>query len=592
MTRFSLVLIVIACIGISVCIAFAEDTAINGATIYGEVIEANINARAEQIPIEGATVKIISSDGKERTVKTDAKGKYKISGLPAGRYTMSTHKDGYASRKGKSFVIARGGEISNVIKMIKKGNINQNQIKINLQKFEFLLQRVEESVAQRYKLDKSAVAALRQSILQEVNTVLKQETQNSREFTAALVGDNLGLLELLSHPNTKRTFAKHLTETQLQDYINFTKARRQQYQQAIVRIMTAFMDQAFSLTPNQRGKITQSLFQITKDRHLSLMNILSQPFQEVVVNLLHEKSNASLNEILTKKQLEIWQGWKNLEENKPTLADLARAVGKEMEREIPKLDQGSNTNLDEPHDEAQENIHKSQPWQLAEAVLTAHIEEFGPLNEHANQRLALVFKGVIPQFIDNQKEYANTKNLVLETLSTLMVSVNNDTITRENAVKKLNVMRQAYWGTKNINKQNKKNTEPSMVDNLILQYITKSVFFARISEIINHPLYQQTIKDILSEEMYAQYNKRQTEREIFRQQASRDVVVALFDRFLLLNNAQRKHFENTVAKLTLPTMSNSNVGLVFMFLELYININPDLLSPWQQNVLATGGMQE
>ena len=101
MTRFSFLLIVIACIGISICITFAEDTAENGATIYGEVIEANINARAERIPIEGVEVKIVASDGKTYTTKSDAKGKYKISGFPAGRYTMSTHKDGLCQPKRK-----------------------------------------------------------------------------------------------------------------------------------------------------------------------------------------------------------------------------------------------------------------------------------------------------------------------------------------------------------------------------------------------------------------------------------------------------------------------------------------------------------
>ncbi|RKU05802.1 hypothetical protein C6501_19580 [Candidatus Poribacteria bacterium] len=578
MTRFSFLLIVIACIGISVCIAFAEDTSVNGATIRGEVTEAI----GKQNPIGGATVKIISSDGKERTVKTDAKGKYEYKGLPAGRYTIKIYKRGYGTRVSGPKVVTTGGELYYPAKMV-------NEIKRLKWLVEAFLEHVCADIGTRYSLDRKVVVALYQSIQESIENVFKLD--GSVPTYPRATDGYIALHEaLLSHPDTKSAFAKHLTETQLQDYIDFTKARRQRYQQAIVRIMTAFMDQAFSLTPNQRGEITQSLFQITKDRHLSLMNILSQPFQEVVVNLLHEKPTVSLNKILTKKQLEIWEGWKNLEENKPTLADLARAVGKEMERSTPKLDQGFNTNLDEPHDEAQENIHKSQPWQLAEAVLTAHIEEFGPLNEHANQRLALVFKGVIPQFIDNQKEYANTKTLVLETLSDLMVSVNNDTITRENAVKKLNVMRQAYWGTKNINKQNKKNTEPSMVDNLILQYITKSVFFARIFEIINHPLYQQTIKDVLSEEMYAQYNKRQTEREIFRQQVSRNVVVALFDRFLLLNDAQLKHFENTVAKLTLPTMNN--VGLVYMFLECFLNIDPNMLSLWQRNAFATGGMQE
>ena len=217
---------------------------------------------------------------------------------------------GYASRKGKSFVIARGGEISNVIIMIKKGNINQNKIKINLQRIEFLLQRVEESVAQRYKLDKPAVTALRQSILQEVNTILKQETQNSREFTAALVGDNHGLLELLlSHPNAKMAFAKHLTETQLQDYIDFTKARRQRYQQAVVQLTTAFLDQVLSLTVDQRESLAKLLLDAINDKPgLDFMNMLGSTLQRGVVNLIHDTLKISLDDTLNQTQAKIWQG--------------------------------------------------------------------------------------------------------------------------------------------------------------------------------------------------------------------------------------------------------------------------------------------
>ncbi len=84
MNRFSFVLTAIVYIGISACVALAEGNATQGSTIRGEVIDAT----KDQNPIEGVTVKIVSSDGKEWTVKTDAKGKYKFTNLPADNYTL------------------------------------------------------------------------------------------------------------------------------------------------------------------------------------------------------------------------------------------------------------------------------------------------------------------------------------------------------------------------------------------------------------------------------------------------------------------------------------------------------------------------
>ena len=75
---------------------------------------------------------------------------------------------------------------------------------------------------------------------------------------------------------------------------------------------------------------------------------------------------------------------------------------------------------------------------------------------------------------------------------------------------------------------------------------------------------------------------------MFHQQASKDLVVAFYDTLLLLDDSQRKHFENTVAKLRLPAMSD--IGFAYMFLECFLYINPKMLSLWQMNVLKTGGM--
>ncbi len=143
MTRFSLILMFIACMFMSVGIVMAQEegaeapmdeepvveaeepTSVEepmggGATIKGEVIDTS----TEQKPIEDVTVTITnSSDGQEHMVKTNQDGQYEKTGLPAGRYTISVAKDGYGNRVGKSKVVAEGGEIFDRIKMREKDNI-------------------------------------------------------------------------------------------------------------------------------------------------------------------------------------------------------------------------------------------------------------------------------------------------------------------------------------------------------------------------------------------------------------------------------------------------------------------------------------
>ncbi len=562
MTRFIYVLIAIACFGMFACIALAEENAVEGATVRGEIIEAT----AEQDPIEGVEVKIVASNGKTHTTQTDANGTYKFLGIPAGRYTISMQKDGYGRRKGTSFIVVRGGEIFDRIKMIKRDKIGQNKTKINLQRIEFLLQRVEESVAQRYKLDKPASVALRQSILQEVNTLLKEGNPNSRKFTAASVSGNLGLLELLlSYPNTKMAFAKHLTETQLQDYINFTKARRQQYREAVVQILAAFLDQVLSLTGDQRENIMKLLLDTINDKPGSdLMNIFSSTLQQGAVNFIHDKLNISLDNILNQTQGKIWQGIVDQEKNRYMFVDIVDVKTFDPPVETGKINEKSNETQEHQVD-GEDNPPESQMWMLAEAVLTAHTEQLGTLNESASKRLELVTKGVIQDYIEAQNPNSREKRKHLDELMALMVAVMQQDIPREQAAVKLEAMKKVLSDQKGANKRWSS---------------------AELYNITNHPLYQQTIKDVLSEDTYTQYIEQQTEKLDFRQQASRDLIVAFINILLLLDDAQQKQLKMTAAQLTLPLLSDE--GQQMMFIEFFIRMDDEILSPWQQSVFKGG----
>ena len=119
MTRFSFVLALIACVGMSVSTVFAQDAAINGGTVRGQIVDTT----DKQNPIEGVEVKIVNVEGKEFTTTTDANGDYVRAGLPAGRYLISIYKDGYGDRLGRPVTVVNGGDHFMPLKMTEKSGI-------------------------------------------------------------------------------------------------------------------------------------------------------------------------------------------------------------------------------------------------------------------------------------------------------------------------------------------------------------------------------------------------------------------------------------------------------------------------------------
>ncbi len=538
---FSFVLI-IACISMSACIAFAEKNAINGATIGGEVIEV----MGENAPIQGATVKIVGSDGKEWKVKTDVEGKYEYTGLPAGRYTINVYKRGYNPWVGKSKVVAAGGERFDRIKMRKKDDFETRFA-------EGLLQHVAEDIGKRYKLDASIVKKLHRSIFEALDTVLEQKNgEEIEDFAEAEKYGSIGfILGMLSHPNYKPAFAKYLTETQLQDYLDFMKARQQQVQQAIAQFMTAFLDQALSLTVNQREKIEKLLLNTINDKpELDLMNIMNGPLPKAIGDLLHNKLHISLDSVLNQTQSKIWEVMIDFYDGK----DL---VGIET-FEVPSENAAEK-------DEINKVPPKSQKWILAEAILMAHTEQLGTLNESASKRLEIATKGVIQQYLEAQIPNIDDDFKFIAEIGDLMQAFMWQSISRDEAIEKLGSMKNELWGEKDTNKR---------WDKIELHQIT------------NHPLYQQAIKDVLSEDVYLQYKAHQAERKNFRIQASRNLALAFIDMIVLLNEAQRQQIKMITAQLTIPSLNYKELQM--MFAELFIRMDHEILSPWQQSVFKGG----
>ena len=119
MARLSFVLMLMACAGMSISIVFAQDDGVNGGTVEGKITDTS----SQQHPIESVQVKIVGTDGKEYKATTDENGDYERMGIPAGRYLISIHKEGYGDRVGKPVTVVNGGRHFVPLKMTQKSNI-------------------------------------------------------------------------------------------------------------------------------------------------------------------------------------------------------------------------------------------------------------------------------------------------------------------------------------------------------------------------------------------------------------------------------------------------------------------------------------
>ena len=524
MTRFSFGLILATCISISFSVLWegfvtpiaAQNEAANGGTLRGKITDTT----AEQNPIEGVDVQIYDQNGvHDFTVKTDVNGEYKCSSIPAGRYLIHIFKRGYGNRHRKSVTIVDGGDHFVPLRMVKKDNA-EDRWRVGL------LQHITQNIGKRYNLKEPVVKALHRSIRKALDAVLEQNNQDVSEFAGTGQEGSIGLIDgLLSHPDCKAAFAKHLTEKQLQDYIAFTKKLRHRDQQAVAQYITAWIDQELDLTIDQRKNLVQLLLDATANEAFPIsINLLEIDILEAV-QLVNEKLKISLDGLLTQTQHDILRG---------VFAKKAMRGNEVGETEF-------------------------QLRLFAEAKLTAHTKFLGHLDEKASQRLTVAIKGTIQQYFEAREKDAETMFHEVEAM--LMGLVEAGEMKREDAADTLNDMRRGLGNENGAIRRQLPNADITM-----------------------HPLYQQTIKDVLSEEAFAQYTARQAERENWHQQALRDVTVASLSTQLILDDTQRKQLETTAAELTVDQLKTD--AAPDMFYQLLQRTNHEMLSPWQQEALT------
>ena len=565
MRRLRYVLIGVACVGISLGVVLAQQDALSGGTLRGQITDLT----PAQNPIEGVEVKIVAQDsGQEFITKTEADGNYKHAGLPAGRYLIRISKDGYNERTGKPVTIVDGGEHFIPLKMTRKGAIEpffkvRRDERMNVvikQRIVSLIQRVAKGVGKRYTLDETVINAFHQSVLNAIGSVLEQDGGLS-VFARAVEEGNMSLLEmLLAHPGCKAAFAKHLSKVQLQDYLEFTEAREIRDRQAVVQWIAATLDKELSLKAHQREHIVESLLNAAdNDLFPNAMNALWLS-PEQAAQLVHYRLKVSLNGVLSEAQSKVWQGLVSAKTNEVDMFIIAPEVGIKRIIKVDGIDAkdvaGPNKrfvfipNEPDEHIGIEEEVEVviediaidpqgMQPWieinpintdtaktpeqmmEITEAKLAAHTELLGALDERAARRLALVTKGVA-------QEYIEARDRDREAMGKL----------------------RRDGGSK--------------------------------TAITSHPMYQQAIKDVLSEEAFAAYSKHQAERETLSQQALRGMVVAGMDMQLLLDETQRERLETAVSQL-IPGPLNEGSSLISMFFQLFPQtVDFEVLTPWQR----------
>ena len=592
MDRLGFVLIVVICvITMSDGVIFAQNTPANGGTLRGQITDLT----PAQNPIEGVEVKIVAQDGgQEFITKTDADGNYEHAGLPTGRYMISISKDGYGERDGKPVTIVDGGDHFVPLKMRPKGKIEPpfavppaERLNIMVkQRIVSTLQRFAESVGERYGLNETAVKAFHGSILNSIAETLERNG-NLSTFAKAIEVGNMSVLEiLLSYPACNAAFIEHLTEAQLQDYMDFTAARRQRDQEVVARRVAVLIDKELSLTAEQREQVVQSVLDARGSEGFPIsMSVLRLGSQQAV-QLVHYRLKISLDDLLSEAQSKVWQGLAGGREKftvvidrkavEPEKVDAEEVVDPENKRPFIRRDPvkfNVERKVEIVIKEVRIDPRGMPPWQeinpdtmesqeqkrqIAEAKLAAHTELLGPLDERAARRLAIVTKGVAQQYVEAQGETPEAKYRAAE--AELMKKVEVGEMTREQADARLKIMRRDLANEVEANARNEN----------------------RASSITDHPLYQQAIKDVLSEEAFAQYTAHRGEKAAFHQEVLRDLVVACIDTQLLLGDAQREALETSASQL-IPGPIQEETPAEFMFFQLFPQtVDFEVLTPWQQ----------
>lgn len=585
---------------------YADENTANGGTIRGQIFDFDSEPDSPKIPIKNVVVKITSSNGTQYIVKTSANGNYKCTNLPAGTYTIKTHKIGYMDQERYSIDLV--DEKEQVIQFAMLNLLIRDIEREIIPR----LKHFTEYIAKRYELNETVLDTLQQSIQEAIDTARKHE----RILSAFLVEwdeRNVEVLDgLLSHPDIKAALSKHLTEEQLKDYTDFINAdtRRNREKQAIAHHLTATLDQAFHFTPDQRQKVVSLLLSSKQEKSWPKLTTIGRSLlgmsSQSALSIVHNNLKISLGEVLTHEQKKLWQ----LVNEKNRILSFKARKGK-IQIEL------NNGWIDAKYADIQlktlmrelgvkhrydDSVSDELIKRIIETKFLLQTSQISSLDEHSLQMLNLAAKGVVEKYFEVKKIMTTYR----ETETEIITAARSEKITSHQAYEELQNLSEKLWHDNNPESLEIKTIEDTGVFGfrffahfVKLALMRRSLLKGRerfnpevemvsllnypTDDITHHALYQLTLKDVLSEDVYAQYNARQTEKENYRQQALRNLVVAFIDMRLILDDTLREELEMNMIKSTVPSLKESMLeeAPMSMLEELFKCFDTRKLTPWQ-----------
>ena len=179
------------------------------------------------------------------------------------------------------------------------------------------------------------------------------------------------------------------------------------------------------------------------------------------------------------------------------------------------------------------------------AVLEAHAELFGELDEAAIERLTLAGRGTFRQMLSEEKSKAARSP--------------EKQVDREPR----RVIRVPRRG------------EERKIENL--PKYTRSLWERILRGVADFPLYRRTVEKVLSQEAYAEYSAIRRERANFQLTAKRQAVLAHLDLRVLLSRKQRDHAEAWLAQ------SDTNLSISELYRKMTEELDRELFTDWQRS---------
>ena len=179
------------------------------------------------------------------------------------------------------------------------------------------------------------------------------------------------------------------------------------------------------------------------------------------------------------------------------------------------------------------------------AVLKAHAESFGKLDEAAVKRLTLAGRGTFRQMLSEEK-----------TKAARSPEKQDDRELRR-------VFRVPRRG------------EERKIENL--PKYTRSLWERILRGVADFPLYRRTVEKVLSQEAYAEYVAIRRERANFQLTAKRQAVLAQLDLQVLLSRKQRDHAEAWLAQ------SDTKLSISELYRQMTEELDQELFTDWQRS---------